>query len=200
MSAGEIIPIHGLVKMAVALVPMQTTRMGSSGNSIKGVTGPTRWKLSVETVRLSLAHARIWNPWLDRRIHHGYTFTAWDLLTINPAGAIGTPDGSIGLTVDAANNELDLTGTGAYVASPGDMISYRTDVSGYYLGRIQAAATAVAGAVTVAVVPKPLAKHATTPAVRRVQALGEFELTTVLEPWEDYTDRRLMFEAMQVLR
>jgi hypothetical protein len=200
MSAGEIIPTDALLKMAVALIPMQTVRMGSSGNSIRGVMGPSRWKLSVETDWLTEVQARIWGPWLDRRIHHGYTFTAWNLMTVNPAGAIGTADGSIGLTVDAANNELDLTGCGAYVATAGDFISYRTDVSGYYLGRIQANATAVAGAVTVQVVPKPLAKHATTPAVRRVQALGEFELVSLPEPFDDYTNRRVMFEAMQVLR
>jgi hypothetical protein len=201
MSAGEIIPTDALLNMTVGpIIPMQTTRMGSSGNSIKGVTGPSRWPLRVETAFLTEAEARVWGPWLDRRIHHGYTFTAWNLMTINPAGALGTPDGSIGLTVDAANNELDLTGCGAYVASVGDFISYRTDVNGYFLGRIQAAATAVAGAVTVQVVPKPLAKHASTPAVRRVQALGEFELVNQPERFDDYTNRRVIFEALQVLR
>lgn len=200
MSAGELILTDGILSIDMSLAPMQTSRMGSSGNSIKGVTGPTRWRLVAETVFLTMAEARLWDAWLANRIHHGETFTAWRWARLNPQGALGTADGSIGLTVDAANNELDLTGCGAYVASKGDMISYRTDVNGYYLGMIQAPATAVSGNVTVSVIPKPLAKHASAPAVRRTQALGEFELTTIVDPFDDYTNRSLRFEAMQVLR
>lgn len=204
MSAGELILSHGVLKMDMALVPMQTMRMGASGNSIRGVLGPSRWRLDVETTYLSKPNARLWDAWLANRVHLGETFTAWRPLRLAPAGALGTADGSIGLTVDAPNSELDLTGVGAYVASKGDMISYRTDVDGYYLGMITADVSAAAGAITVPVIPRPLAKHASTPAVRRVQALGEFELTSTIDPFDDYTlnagGRRLRFQAMQVLR
>ena len=66
---------------------------------------------------------------------------------------------------------------------------------------VQASVAAISGtASNIPMIPRPLAKHATTPAVRRVQALGEFELATPLEPFEDYTNRQLSFEATQVLR
>jgi hypothetical protein len=204
MAAGELILTHGVLKMDMTLVPMQSTRMGSSGNSVRVQLGPSRWRLDVETTYLPVDKARLWDTWLASRIHAGETFTAYRKLREQPSSALGTADGSIGLTVDAANGELDLTEVGAYVASKGDMISYRTDVNGYYLGMIMADVTAAAGAVTVPVIPTPLAKHASTPAVRRVQALGEFELTSTIEPFDDYTanpgGRRLMFQAMQVLR
>jgi hypothetical protein len=199
MAAGALIPTAGLVRCEMVLAPQQTRRMGSRGDSIIGATGPSIWMLNVETVRLSLAEARIWTPWLNDRRHRGETFTAFNLWRVNPAGSIGTADGSIGLTVDAANSELDLTGVGAYAAKLGDFISYRTANSGYYIGEIREDATAAADAVTVKVNPTPVAKNA-TPAVRRVQALGEFELTTDPGPFEDYVGRALSFQATQVLR
>lgn len=201
MSAGDLILTDSLVKMDMALVPMQTTRMGSSGNSIKGVTGPTRWRLQVETDYLSMAEARLWDAWLANRIHKGETFTAWRLFRLNPGGVAGTADGSLTLTVDISGNQITVGGVGTGQAKKGDMISYRTDVNGYYLGMATGDVSPSSGTLTnIPMIPQPLAKHATTPAVRRFQALGEFELSTVLDPLEDYTDRRLGFEAIQVLR
>lgn len=200
MSAGELIPTDGLVDMDMSLLPMGSSRMGASGESIVGRTGPTRWRLKVLATLSTLDEARTWDAWLANRIHHGFTFTAWRLLRLTTSGAIGTPDGSIGLTVNAAANQVSLTGTGAYIAKKGDMISYRTLANGYYLGMVMADATAVAGAVTLTLSPKPMAKHATTPAVRRVQALGEFEISTPLDPFDDYSTRQIAFEAIQIVR
>lgn len=204
MAAGALIPTDQLVRCEFCLVPQQTRRMtsqvgGVSGNSIIVASGPTVIRLVVETVRLTLAHARVWSPWLNDRRHRGETFTAFNLWRANPAGNLGTADGSIGLTVDEANSELDFTGVGAYTPKAGDWISYRTENSGYWAGEIREDNTAVAGAVTVKVNPTPVAKHA-TPAVLRVQALAEFELTTDPGPFEDYVGRTLQFEAMQVIR
>lgn len=199
MAAGALIPTNKLVRCEFTLVPFKTRRMGNSGASQEVKNGPSRWKLIVETERNDLADARIWTPFLNDRRDRGETFTAFNLFRVKGAGALGTADGSIGLTVDEANWELDLTGCGAYVAKKGDFISYRTANSGYYCGEIREDATAVAGAVTVKVNPQPLPKHA-TPAVRRVQALAEFELTTDPGPFEDYVGRSLAFEAMQVIR
>lgn len=201
MSAGELIPTAGLIKMDMSLIPMGSGRMGANGNSIIGRVGPTRWRLQVVTDYLDMDEARIWDAWLANRIHLGESFTAWRLFRLNPQGALGTADGAVTLTVDAANSQVSLGGVGPYVAMPGDMISYRTDINGYYLGMVQASVAAISGtASNIPMIPRPLAKHATTPAVRRVQALGEFELATPLEPFEDYTNRQLSFEATQVLR
>lgn len=199
MAAGALIPTNKLVRCEFVLTPQKTQRMGASGNSIQGFTGPSRWRLFVETATLTLDDGREWSPWLNDRRELGETFTAFNLWRVNPRGALGTADGSIGLTVDAVNRDLDLTGVGAYVPQKGDFISYRTAASGYYVGEIRENAVASGGNVTVKVHPKPLPKHA-TPAVRRVQALGEFELTTDPGPFEDYVGRTLRFEAMQIIR
>ena len=166
MAAGALIPTNKLVRCEFTLVPFKTRRMGNSGNSVEVKTGPSRWMLRVETERLTILDGRTWSPFLNDRRDRGETLTAYNLFRANPAGAIGTADGSIGLTVDEANWELDLTGCGAYVASVGDFISYRTAANGYYCGEIREAATASGGNVTVKVNPQPLPKHASAPAVR----------------------------------
>lgn len=201
MTAGALIPTAGLETMDMVPLPKKTQRMGASGNSVQGFFGPTRWKLIVRTTSmLTKLEAREWDAWLSDRIHLGETFTAWRLMRYKPAGALGNPDGAITLSVNKPASQITLGGCGAYVATKGDMISYRTDTNGYYLGMVMADAAAVAGSVTLTMSPRPLDKHATTPAVRRVQALGEFELSTVLEPFDDYTSRQISFEAVQVLR
>ena len=200
MAAGAMIPIHGLVRMEFTLQPQQTRRMGSSGNSVIGVTGPSVWRLSVNTVRLRLEEARVWSAWLNDRKERGETFLAWNLYRILPYGPLGAPDGpTVGVVVDAANSQLQLTNVGAYVATEGDFISYRTAGNGYYAGEVAAPALASGGNITVKVNPRPLPANP-TPSVRRVQALAEFELTTDPGPFEDYVTRSLAFEAMQVLR
>jgi hypothetical protein len=200
MAAGALIPTNKLIRCEFFLIPDKTQRMGGVGASVQVFAGPTRIGLAVETERLNLTDGRTWSPFLNDRAHRGETFTAFNLWRVNGAGALGTADGSIGLTVDTPNSELDLTGCGAYVAKAGDWISYRTANNGYWAGEIREDATAVAGAVTVKVNPEPVAKHASTPAVRRVQALCEFELTTPVGPFEDYVGRTLSFEAISVPR
>lgn len=197
MPAGELIPIDGLIKMDMSLVPNGASRMGASGQSIVSRNGPTRWRLQVQTDYLDLLEARIWSTWISRRIHLGETFTAWKLFRGNPLFGIGgSPDGSLGLSVDAANNRISISGSSGYNAGVGDTISYRTLAGGFCLVEVQASQV---GSSNISVVPRPMAAHA-VPQVRRVQALAEFELSTPLDPFEDYTGRSLSFEAMQVLR
>lgn len=199
MSAGELIPTARLQVMEFARVTNQTARMGNSGNSIRNQLGPSKWGLRVETARLNLAEARIWSAWLARRAE-GVTFTAWRLWRANPAGAIGEPDGAIAIAVDAGASEITLSGVGAYAASAGDMISWRTLANGYCCVEATAGAAATAGAITIPVWPRPMAPHASAPDVRRVKALAEFELTTDPGGFEDYDGRTLSFEAIQILR
>jgi hypothetical protein len=197
--AGELILTDKLTKLDWAPVPLQSARMDAAGESVVADLGPTRWRLQVETERLSLTEARRWSAWINRRGFRKYTFTAWRLFRINPLGALGTADGAITIDVNAADNEITLDGVGAYVASVGDMISWRTPTNGFCAVEVMADASASAGAVTLSVFPKPLPAN-DTPAVRRVQALAEFELTTNPDPFEDYTGRTLSFEAQQVYR
>ena len=117
MSAGELIPTAGLAKMDMSLIPMGSGRMGANGNSIIGRVGPTRWRLQVVTDYLDMDEARIWDAWLANRIHLGESFTAWRLFRLNPQGALGTADGAVTLTVDAANSQVSLGGVGPYVAT-----------------------------------------------------------------------------------
>ena len=52
MSAGELIPTEGLNFMDMAPVIIGSSRMGNSGQSVIGRTGPTRWRLQVTTDKL----------------------------------------------------------------------------------------------------------------------------------------------------
>ncbi len=199
MAARALIPTAKLVRCEFSLVTQETVRMGRNLRSVRVQTGPSVIRLTVETAYLTLADGRTWSPWINDRRHRGETFTAFNLWRVKGAGALGNPDGSIGLTVDEANSELDLTGCGAYVAKAGDWIGYRTAANGYWAGEIREDATASGGNVTVKVNPTPVPKHASAPDVKRLNAVAEFELTTDLGPFEDYVGRTLQFEAMQVV-
>lgn len=200
MSAGELILTHKLSKMDWSPMPIQAGRMGQSGEEAVTIFGPTLWRLQVETERLSMAEARAWSAWLNRRQGRAYSFTAWRLMRANPAGLLGNADGSLTISVNSSASTITLGGVGSYQAKVGDMVSYRTAANGWWAGEVQADVSASGGNATLSVLPRPVATHASTPAVRRVQALAEFRLTSLPDPFEDYTDRRLSFEALQVIR
>jgi hypothetical protein len=200
MSAGELLLTYKLVRAEFVLVTNQTARMGNNGNSIVTEQGPSLYKHIVETEELDLASARAWKAWCERREGRMYTYTGWDLFYVNPLLPLDTADGSLTLTVDSANSQITVGGVGTWAARVGDMVSYRTAANGFYCGRVQADASPSAGDITLTMWPRPVAKHATTPAVRRVQALAEFEITTDLSGFEPYSGRKLSFEAQQVTR
>lgn len=202
-AAGELILLNAgrLTTCEFSPVPLQTARMGAAGASAVTVLGPTLWHLNVVTAFLTMSQARLWTAWINRRQGRAYTFTAPRLMRVVPNGHIATADGSLTLTVDIPNSRLTIggVGTGATLKI-GDMVSYRTAANGYYAGEVQADATASGGNLVIDVLPTPVAKHTTTPAVRRVQALAEFELATDPGAIDVYDDRTITFEAMQVLR
>lgn len=203
MSAGELIlldPLYRITRCEFVPVYNQSARMGNSGQSAVADFGPDLFKVLVETADQNEDGARGWKAWKLRRGGRRFTFTAPDLWNANPRGHIATADGSLTLSVDIPNSQLTIGGVGAATAKVGDMVSYRTDTNGYWVGYVQTDATASSGSYTLDVLPRPLAKHATTPAVRRVQALGEFQLSTDPAGFEPYAGRTLTFEGMQVLR
>lgn len=203
MAAGALIPTNKLVRCEFVLTPYKTRRMGASGNSVEGFFGPSRWRLFVETERLTMDDARVWSPWLNDRRDLGHTFTAFNLFRVNPKVPIplDAPDGDLSVLVVPAFSAIVLDDVGTWQAKAGDFISYRTLANGYYAGEVMQDSDAPDdGELPIALRPLPPAVHATTPAVRRTQALAEFELTTDPGPFEDYVGRTLSFEAMQVIR
>lgn len=201
MSAGELILTDALQVCDMSLRHNQSRRMTNSGASAVVVYGPARWFLRAETEFLDMAQARNWSAWLARRKGGAVTFTAWRIMRGYPAGAIGADEGVAVLSsINTGASTIAIGSAGAYQARKGDMVSFRTAANGYWLGEVTGDVNASGGAATLAVEPRPRTQHASTPALRRVKALAEFELTTDLDPWEDYTSRRLSFEAMQVIR
>jgi hypothetical protein len=201
MNPGELLPTNKLTRAEFVLKPNQTARMGANAGSIVVEQGPSLYQHLVETEELTLNDARIWKAFIERREGRMWTYTGWDLFYIQPQSrALGTADGAIGLTVDTENFSLTLTGVGAYKARIGDMISYRTLNNGFWVGRVQVDVDAADDEIELIVTPRPVAAHATTPAVRRVQALGEFEITTDLSGFEPYSGRKLSFTGQQVTR
>lgn len=177
MSAGELIITNKLVKAEFQLEKNGTDRFGNSGDSIDSQIGPSWWHGYFATERNSIADARLWSAWGDRRREHGHTFTAFRLFRARPQGVAGNADGSLTISVDPETFSVTLGGVGTGQVRIGDMISWRTLASGFCCVQAQEDANPTAGSVTFAVTPRPMAAHA-TPAVRRFQALAEFKLTT----------------------
>lgn len=203
--SGELIFTDKLVRCEPVLRAQQSSRMMRSGQSAVNRYGPSWWALVAEYEFMTMAEAARAKAWIERRDLAAVTFTAFSLFQVKPRGVVTDPDAVLEISVDADTNTVVLAGVeAADNHKAGDMVSYRTDTGGYCLLRVIADTDPpedVSGTwnLTCKVAPRPL-PAAGTPAVRRVQALGEFELTTVPDPFDDYTSRRLAFEARSILR
>ncbi len=199
MTAGELMPCKGLVSAEMTLAYNQSAAFANSGQALIADFGPPKWRLVVRTARLTRDEAREWSAWFRRRDFRKVSFTAWRLMRRNPAGTASFSDESLTVSVDIANSQITITGDTTYQAREGDMISYGTAAGGYYLGEVVADASATGSSTVLTVRPQPEAP-ASTPNVRRRQALGEFRLVNPPEPFEDYANRAIQFEARQITR
>ena len=196
----ELLPTESLLRADMTPEFNQSSIFGNSGASTINEHGPAYWRLKVETGFLSLDHARVWSAWLRRRQGARVPFLAYRLWLARPGGTIVTPDGSIGVALVSSGTVVRLSGVGSGAsAKAGDMISFRTTNSGYYLGEVTQDAFEAGGVLDLSVQPDPWTPHA-TPELRRVKALGEFRIINPPDAFEDLTNRRLQFEARQVLR
>lgn len=202
MYDGELAPSYGIVEATWDRNENQTSLFSNEEGSDVLEIGPPWWTIDVKVTITSRAHYDEWDSFLARRNGASNSFLIWRSLRVRPRDLLITSDASLLLSsVDAANSQISFTGYGAgREAHYGDMISYRTAANGYWVGQVVAPAVADgAGNITVSVWPAPRAPHATTPAPRRFNALGEFRVSDQKKK-EAYNNWDFSFEAVQERR
>lgn len=205
MSAGEQAPGFGIVEATWEKIDNQTDTVGNSGASDPLEIGDPLWRGEIAVNLKDRAQFDLWGAFFSRRKLRTYSFIMPRTFRRKPRDASIASDVGLVLTsIDVAGSALVLSGWGAGKAAHyGDMISYRTANGGYYIGEIQAEATAdSAGAISVEVWPRPRAMHATQAArdPRRIDALGEFKLLDRPDIREKRADWSIKFDFEQVLR
>lgn len=204
MSAGEIILTHRLRELTWTLVERQSAAETRDGGGTVVTWGRPYW-----TIRARYEYGprddedfRALSAWIARRKGSRVTFTAFRADRSAPVLAPSQSNSGLGVSaVNVGASTVSLTGMGSTILSPGDMVGFYTSTSGYWVGEVTAQATPSAGAATVSVYPAPQSPHGSTPNVRLLQALGEFQLVGGAVITETAERRRsLAFEARQVVR
>jgi len=170
-----------------------------AGNVIK--MGYPRWIIKAKYNNLDDALIiRKQSAWIARREKSANPFTAFRPLKRKPLNAPSGSNSGLGISgVDIASGTIDVTGC-SWDISEGDMVSYRTSVSGLYVGEVKANVSQ-GSTMTLPVWPPPFAPHASAPDLKLVDAVGEFQLLE-MNPLIEVPDRKNNwdFTAKQVVR
>lgn len=203
MSAGEAAPCLGVIEATWERIENQSQAASNSGDEDILEFGDAFWVLDVSVTIRNRAHFDEWDSFLARRRGQDLTFTMYRSMRPRPRDTLITSDtGLILNSIDAGLSQITLSGYGAgRQAHYGDMISYRTAANGYWVGQVDAPATANgSGVITVPVWPRPRAAHASVPDPRRFEAPGEFRLSDKPRIREGFKNWSVRFEAQQVIR
>lgn len=200
MSQGEIFLTDRLKDSSWTLVPRQSVPFGRRGGQVISYGQPF-WAASFRYENLNEAGLRAMSAWLARREGARFTFTAYRPTRARPASGLASNSG-VGISaINVGASTISLTGLSTNAMQAGDMVSYYTSGNGYYCGEILSVGALSGGAQTVTVKPAPQTVNVSTPNVRVVQALCEFQIdgeASISEPH----DRRygVSFTARQVER
>ena len=138
MSDGELAPCLGIIRGDWNLVPNQTGATTNSGETDILDLGTSIWAIDIDVNIKDRKHFDEWDRFLTSRNLQEHTFVMPRPLRRLPAD--GTITSDTGLTLqsyDYANSTLTFSGGGsAKKASFGDMVSYRTAGSGYWIGQV----------------------------------------------------------------
>jgi len=201
MSAGELIPCRGIVGAEWQPVNQQAAPETLAGESDVLELGPSYWVVDFEVECPTREDFDTWSAFLARRSGAAVTFTAPRTFRKLPRDPLILSDSGVSLpVVNSSGGTITLSGVGTGKAYAGDMVSYRTANNGYYIGQVQYDATPSGGSITLSVWPEPMAKHATTPSPRRIEALGEFRLDGAPRWSGEWRRRGVRFTAKQVIR
>lgn len=185
----ELMPMDGLKEFTWWLDENQSDleTFGNTGQVME--FGPPRWNARAVFGSMNADVYRRLDAFITRRRKSLITFTAFRPIMRAPLLNPSQSNSGLGISaVDIENSTITLTGLSAN-PSASDMVSYRTAANGYYVGQITADAVRSGGNATVAVTPAPMARHSTTPAVRLLEALGEFKLVGVPQNTEQHLKR-----------
>lgn len=185
----ELMPMEGLKEFSWWLEENQSDLETNGNNGQVLEFGAPKWSARATFGSVNADVFRKLDAFIHRRKKALVTFTAFRPIMRAPLLNPSQSNSGLGLgTVDIENATIALTGLSANV-SAGDMISYRTLANGYWIGQATADVARTGGNATVPVHPPPMAKHATTPAVRLFEALGEFKLVGTPQNTEQHLKR-----------
>ena len=191
-------PAFRFVRAEVELVRNQTAQASNSRASDILKIGADYWRGEIEIVALDDAEFRATRGFLMRLEGAENSFLMPVPGETQPQDTTIPSDASLELvSVDVASATLTFSGVGSGAAHAGDKLSYYTASGGYWLGEVVADASPIAGEITIAVTPTPVAPHATTPAPRRLSPLGEWKLTRLEPPMSAVSERRIRFTIEQ---
>lgn len=201
MATGDLIPCRGIVKAEWTPVVQQAAPETLAGASDVIELGRSYWEVDFEVELSRRSYFDEWVAFLAGRDGADFTFTAPRHFRKNPQDSSITSDASLTLnSVNISGRTITLGGAGTGQAKRGDMLSYRTASSGYWVGVATADASPSGGVVTIPVWPAPMTPHATTKSPRRIEALGEFRLDGAPRWQETARRRKVSFKAKQVIR
>ena len=200
MSAGEIFLTDRLKDCSWSLMHRQSAPFARQTGQVI-VYGSAFWNASFRYENLSETGLRALSAWIARREGARNSFTAYRPTRRLPASGLASNSG-VGISaISTANSTISLSGLGSNAMIAGDMVGYYTAALGYYCGEVVSVGSLSAGAQTVTVSPAPVAVHGSTPNVRVVDALAEFQIEgqpTISEPHD--LRYAVSFSARQVER
>lgn len=191
---------RGITDCLFELNEVQTERTLANGDSINLTIGQPYWTAEIRVETPTRQSKAVWRSWINARRASRVPLLISRAFSLRPRAGI-VDDSSLAVTgIHVANSTVSLSGAGAWDAKPGDMLSYYTAAGGYWIGEINAAASASGGAITVSVNPPPATPHASTARPRRMYAFGEFYLTGRIQRQETADPDYLEFSAQQLIR
>lgn len=201
MSVGEFWPEKGIQSNEWKLIRRDSAPAALSGDSVAVPLGEPYWEIDVSvTVEARSLLARQWSAFFARREGMKNTFTANRSFQTFPFQLADIPAGFNIHSIDRELRRIILQNVGAYRGTEGDMISYFTAESGYYIGEVDSVPVSTSTQLIAHLQPAPFPMHPTTPNLRVTKAVGEFRLSAVPRPVEKAAKRSWSFKAMQVIR
>lgn len=189
MSARELMPMDGLKEFTWTIAEKQSEleTLNNSGQVLE--YGSPKWMARAVFGSMNRAVFQNLDAFISRRRGSLITFTAFRPLLRTPLLNPSQTNSGITIgTVDIGASTVVFGGLSANVKA-GDMFSYRTAANGYWIGKAVNDVSLSAGSATVEVWPPPMAKHASAPAPRVFEALGEFKLVGAPQNTEQHIKR-----------
>lgn len=179
---------------------VQTSRTLASGGQFSLTIGRPFWTADLRIEAPNRQAFDVVDSWLTARQLSKNPFLLGRRFSSLPRGGSVTDDGLDIVDIDQVNSTITLTGAGAYSARMGDMLSYRTEAGGYYLGQILENKSVAPGFdIELNVWPTPMTPNL-IPNPRRYFAFGEFYIDGRISKSEENGPRYFEFSARQLIR
>jgi hypothetical protein len=202
VSSQELFPTNFLKLNSWYFDEKQSGGDSRDGNGWVVELGTGLWMVTLRYENLTDAAMRALTAFVARR--RGKAVTCTIVRTDRKAPLMAPSMTNSGLTVNSIDEDaktVTMSGLGSNAISSGDMLSYKTNMNGFFIGEITADATPSSGVATLHVNTPPITPHASAPAPRLREAYGEFMMEGPPEILEPFDRRRIVgLKMKQVVR